>query len=97
MWGSLRSPNKVIPLMKQPRFKSIFVSNAGRCIEFGELRKLIHCFLLNVAEHKQTISLSVGDVTSIDHSHRLRCSEGSCKSFLCSTSSKKFYKLMVLL
>ena len=55
--------NKVIPLMKQPCFKSIFVSNDY--IEFGELRKLIDCFLLNVAEHKQTFSLHVKDVTSI--------------------------------
>ena len=33
-------------------------------------------------------------ISNIDHSCKLRCSEGSCKSFLCtcSTESRKFYE-----
>ena len=79
----------IIPLMKQPLFKSIFVHRKDTLF-FHELSKLLDCYFLNVSVAEE-FSLDVCHIHGIFQSHKLRCSEGSCKSFLCSTESREFY------
>ena len=88
--GSGSQTDDVIPLMKQPLFRSIFVDGASN---FCDIWKLLICFFLNAAKHEQTFSLSVSNkIISVDFSCKLSCSEGSCKSFLCSNGSVQFYE-----
>jgi hypothetical protein len=80
----------IIPLMKQPLFKSIFVHRKDILL-FRELSKLLDCYFLNVSVAEE-FSLDVCHINGIFQSHKLRCSEGSCKSFLCATTSRGFYE-----
>ena len=99
--GTGTQVDDVIPVVKQPLFRSIFISRSADSyepqvlatpIKFGKLLNLLDCYFLNTSSQEQTFSLHVKDITGIDHSCKLRCSEGSCKSFLCSTESREFYE-----
>ena len=87
-----RKFSDIIPLVKQPLLQSVFVSNGSIQYEFLALWNLLYSFFLNTTSQEQTFSVSVKNVTDIDRSCKLRCSEGSCKSFLCATTSRGFYE-----
>ena len=80
----------IIPLMKQPLFKSLFISDENN-VAFDKLWKLLDLYFVNVYAAEE-FSFHGSDITGIDHSCKLRCSEGSCKSFLCITESREFYE-----